>query len=135
VSARSLQTAGFQVSVPHSWDAAVRENGVVARSPEGAVVSVTHYPLRETYEPAKFKQAVPELDRVAAGLAADAHEPLSGKATQTIGGLRSRVYRYGSTKVAFVLSGRDEYELLCRATGGDDPDGACGLLFSSFSLA
>ena len=97
-------------------------------------MSITHYPLRQDYTPAKFAQAVPQLDAVAAGLAADAHEQLAGKATETVGGERSRVYRYGGTRVGFVLSGTDEYELLCRAPGGGDPDGACALLFSSFSL-
>jgi hypothetical protein len=128
-----VQTAGFRASVPAGWQAAVTPKGVVARS-GGALVSVTRYPLERSYNPSKFAEAVPELDRVAAGLAADAHASLTQRATATVGGERARVYRYPGTKLGFVLLGGDEYELLCRSPGGGDPDGACALLFSSFSL-
>ena len=58
--------------------------------------------------------------------------------TTTVDGGKIRAYRFEAkglqTRVGFVLRGKREYQLLCQASSGD-PDGACALLFSSFSAA
>lgn len=112
----------------------MRGDGVTSRS-DGSLVSVTRFRLRRRYDSSMFAAAVPQLDRVASGLAADAGAKLTSRATALVAGRRSRVYRYRNTKLGFVLAGRFEYQLLCRSPGGGDPGGACALLFSSFGIA
>jgi hypothetical protein len=89
---------------------------------------------------------VVELDgvasRLAERLAPDAAR--SPGRTQVIAGRRARVYdivytREGARRlerVAFVLNGRREYQLLCRWDSDDPEEGeeACMLLLSSFRL-
>ena len=61
---------------------------------------------------------------------------LTQKQTIEVDGRRIRAYRFGSTRIGFVLRGKREYQLLCQLPpAGDDTDGACDLLFKSFSLA
>lgn len=132
-SAQLVRGDGFTVSVPASWSASVQKGRIAARS-GGALVSVTRFRLQRRYEPSMFAAAVPQLDRVAAGLAAEAKAKLTARATEVVAGRRSRVYRYRDSKIGFVLAGRFEYQLLCRSPGGGDPDGACALLFSSFAV-
>ena len=122
------------MSVPKDWSTTVRPTGVVSRS-GGAFVSVTRFRLRRRYDSAMFAAAVPELDRVAAGLAAADGAKLAVRSTTFVAGRRTRVYRYRDTKIGFVLVDRYEYQLLCRSPGGGDPAGACALLFSSFGIA
>jgi hypothetical protein len=122
------------VSVPKGWNTSVRGTGVTARS-GGAFVSVRRFRLQRRYESSMFAAAVPELDRVAEGLAADAGVKLTSRSTMLVAGRRSRVYRYRGTKIGFVLVGRFEYQLLCSSPGGGDPAGACALLFTSFGIS
>lgn len=99
-----------------------------------ALVSVTTFGLLKPYDPAKFAAVSKELDGVAAKLAARAGHALTERDTTTVDGRKTRVYRYDGVRVGFVLEGRREYQLLCMTPEGEDPDGACDLLFSSFSL-
>ncbi|MHB8469347.1 MAG: hypothetical protein ACYDCH_06275 [Gaiellaceae bacterium] len=97
--------------------------------------------LRKPYEPAAFRATVKVLDGIAAKLAARSRAMLTGRATTTIDGRRSRAYRYSRTtelgfdsRIGFVLVGSREYELYCQdAAGRGDISGACSLLFESFS--
>jgi hypothetical protein len=99
-------------------------------------VSVTTYTLQKTYRPALFSAAAKELDGVAAKLAAQAGKPLAAKETIKVAGQKIRSYRFGSTRIGFVLVGKREYELLCQLPpDGHDVGGACALLFQSFSVA
>jgi hypothetical protein len=95
--------------------------------------------LVKPYSPTLFGRAAKELDQVAVRLATQAGAHLSERSTTTVDGRRIRAYRYATdavqTRIGFVLAGRREVQLLCRAPAGDgDPDGACALLFSSFSV-
>lgn len=97
---------------------------------------MTTYTLQKPYRPALFAAAARELDGIAAKLAAEAGGALTEKRTVRVDGKRIRAYRFGSTRIGFVLVGRREYQLLCRLPpDGRDIDGACGLLFASFRLA
>jgi hypothetical protein len=97
---------------------------------------VTTYTLQKPYRPALFAAATTELDRIAAKLAAEAGGKLTEKQTVQVDGKEIRAYRFGTTRIGFVLVGKREYQLLCELPpDGRDADGACGLLFKSFSLA
>ena len=99
-------------------------------------VSVQTFPLLRRYHPDQFAAVTKELDRDAQQLAAQAGKPLVTRETTTVAGIKVRAYRYGTTRIGFVLVDKLEYQLLCRlGSGGSDPDGACALLFSSFSLS
>lgn len=133
-----LRGPGFGFSAPPGW--ATRHSGGVVEARNGkAVVSATTFTLLRRYEPSLFAKVVAELDRNAEKLAAQAHGTLTEKVTTTVAGRKIRAYRYTaggySTRIGFVLDGKREIQLLCRAPAGTpDPDGACALLFQSFSL-
>jgi hypothetical protein len=119
---------GFTFEVPQGWKVSTPRNAVVAKQGSG-LVSVTRFALLKAYDPAKFAEAARELDRVAAQLAKQAGGSLDSKETATVADRKTRTYRYGDTRIGFVLDGRREYQLLCRNAGD-----ACDLLFSSFAL-
>ena len=94
------------------------------------------FPLLKPYHPAQFAAVARELDRDAQQLAAQSGKRLVTRETTTVAGMKIRAYRYGTMRIGFVLVDKLEYQLLCRlGAGGSDPDGACALLFSSFSLS
>lgn len=119
-----MRGSGFTFSVPRGWSVARRPGAVVARH-AGELVSVTRFPLLKPYDPAKFAAVTKELDRVAARLDARA----KGE-TIEVANRKVRAYRYAGKRIAFVLEGKQEYQLFCSRDGG-----ACDLLFSSFALS
>jgi hypothetical protein len=119
--------------VPDGW-AVERARAKVGARRGDAAVSVTTFTLLKAYDPAEFAAVAKELDGVAAKLAARAGHTLSERGTTTVDGRKIRAYRYPGVRVGFVLEGKREYQLLCTAPEGEDPNGACDLLFSSFSL-
>jgi hypothetical protein len=130
--------AGFRFSVPPGWTVR-RGVGVVSAQSGKAIVSATTFTLLKPYDPKIYAKVAAELDRNVAKLVAQAHARLTEKLTTTVAGRTVRAYRYtaGSfdTRLGFVLNGRREVQLLCRAPAGSaDPDGACSLLFRSFTL-
>jgi hypothetical protein len=96
-----------------------------------ARVSVTRYLLQNAYRPAMFAAVTRELDQVAAKLAAQSGEQVTQRETIEVAGRKIRAYRLGARRIGFVLVGMHEYQLLCE---GQDPGGACALLFKSFSV-
>jgi len=99
-------------------------------------VSVTTYTLQKPYGPALFTAAAKELDGIAERLAAEAGATLTQKETVQVAGENIRAYRFGTTRIGFVLVGKREYQLLCELPpAGQDTDGACALLFKSFGLS
>ena len=93
------------------------------------------FSLLKPYRPEQFAAVTKELDRDAQQLASQAGKPLEARETTTVAGMKVRAYRYGTTRIGFVLVDKVEYQLLCRlGSGGSDPDGACAMLFTSFSL-
>jgi hypothetical protein len=133
-STRTVHGPSFSFAVPGGWT--IRDT---AASRGGAHVSVSVFPLREAYAPGLFARAARELDRVAAKLAADSKGTLTESTTTTLAHRRGRAYRYTTAsyeaRLGFVLDGRREYELFCQsAKGAGDADGACALLFSTFTV-
>jgi hypothetical protein len=135
VSTRVLQGPGFSFSAPSHWVASRTARATAARRGT-AVVSATAFTLLKPYRPALFGAAAKELDGVAEQLASQAGKPLAERQTTTVDGRRIRAYRFGTTRIGFVLDGKREFQLLCRMPpDGTDADGACKLLFSTFSVA
>jgi len=137
---------GFTFAVPHGWIATRTGSAVAARRPgdkDGPLVSATAFRLDQPYSPELFGLAAKELDGVAAKLARASNGTVTESVTTTVDGQRIRAYRFTShpagrpstdDRIGFVLEGRREYQLLCRAPeGSGDPDGACALLFGSFA--
>ena len=104
-----------------------------------ALVSATAFTLLKRYDPGLFAKAAAELDRNVAKLAAQAHGAVTERKTVAVAGRKIRAYRYTAggfdTRIGFVLEGKRELQLQCRAPAGSaDPGGACGLSFRSFAL-
>jgi len=135
VSTRVVRGPDYSFSAPGGWRTSRTERAVAVRS-GASRVSVTNYTLQKPYRPALFAAAAKELDGIAAKLASEAGETLSEKQTVRVDGQRIRAYRFGTTRIGFVLVGKREYQLLCQfPPGGKDADGACDLLFKSFNVS
>lgn len=128
-----MRGPGFSFSAPGGWSTNRTQQAVAVLSGTSRV-SVTTYTLQKPYRPALFAAAAKELDGIAAKLAAEAGGTLTQKQTIQVDGRKVRAYRFGSTRIGFVLLGRREYQLLCQLPpDGKDAAGACALLFRSFS--
>jgi hypothetical protein len=135
---QTIKGNGFRFEAPVGW-AVVRKGPSVA-AVNGSVdrVEVMRFRLEKLYRPALFAAAAHELDGVAARLAGQLGGRLADQATSQVGGRKARTYtiEYGPGKtqqIAFVLDGRDEFQLLCRrASSAADAD--CARLFTSFAL-
>jgi hypothetical protein len=130
---------GFSFSVPSGWSTRKTATALVARK-GAALVSVATFTLQKPYKPSLFSRAAKELDGVAAKLAAQVGGKLTESKTTNVDGRKIRAYRFANstvqTRIGFVLDGKREYQLLCQMpVGGNDRDGACALLFGSFSVA
>jgi hypothetical protein len=142
-----VKGAGFQFEAPPGWRTSRTGSAVVVRQDSAgtALVSATAFVLLKPYSPALFARAAQELDGVAAKLAAQARTTIAESKTVTVGGERVRSYRLTvkpasgaafDEQIGFVLHGKREIQLLCRApVGVTDPDGACALLYSTFRLS
>ena len=124
-----IRGPGFTFSVPAGWKTGRTLREVTVRSGK-SLVSVTTYTLLKPYRPALFAAAARELDGVAGKLAAAAGTAVTEKQTVDVAGGKIRAYRFGSTRIGFVLVGKREYQLLC-----ENPGDACTLLFKSFSVS
>jgi hypothetical protein len=140
VPPQGLTGKGYAFSAPGDWTV-MR----TARSIQAAhgleVVSVSRFPLLRPYRAALWPKVVPEIDRIAGGIASDQHGSVGARTTVTIAGGRARrydiEYERGGRKLVerlgFVLHAKTEYELLCRLERGKSAS-ACDLLFRSFRL-
>lgn len=134
-----MHADGFSVSLPRGWQVTHAERGLSARH-GGYEVSVTRFRLQKPYAPSEFDAAAAQLDRVARQLAVRSGGKVTASTTVTVDGVRARAYTYtgrrADIRIGFVLRGLSEYQLLCRGPAGSGaagPDGACGLLFDTFS--
>jgi hypothetical protein len=137
---------GFRFEAPPGWTRKTTATVAEARRAAGTTfVSATVFTLLKPYSPKLFATTAKELDRLAAKLAAQSRSQLAESRTVTVDGQRIRAYRLtvhpasGASfdeRIGFVLRGRREYQLLCRApVGSGDPDNACALLYSSFTTS
>lgn len=138
---QTVRADAFSFAAPAGW-VVRRDARSVSASDGGASVSVTVFRLAQPYRAALWAQATAELDRVADRLAQRLGGQVTGRSTRVVAGRRARVYLYsgardGTRRIAFVLSGRNEYQLLCRWPHGRERDGgvACTELMGGFALS
>ncbi len=106
------------------------------------MVSVTRFPLLRPFRPALWPKVVPEIDRIAAGVASDQHGTIGSRTTTTLAGEQARRYdmeyvrdgKHLVERLGFVLHAKTEYELLCRFEQGKSTS-ACDGLFRTFRLS
>lgn len=124
---------GFSFRAPAGWQVTKTEIAAQARHGD-ALLSVTTFRLARPYRPVLWPKVAAELDRVAKRLAVEVKGKVLSAETRTIAGRKARVYAISrpgvDERIGFVLEGRREYQLFCRATAGD-----CDTLLSSFSLS
>ena len=122
---------GFHYNAPVSWivDGTAATNGSVDR------VEVLVFRLLRPYDPARRVATARELDRVAAGIAAQLKGSVSSRRSLEVGGLDARSYAVAFDgkveRLTFVLQDRREYQLLCRRSAAGD-DAPCAELLRSF---
>jgi hypothetical protein len=137
-SSRVVRGPGFTFAAPSAWTARRTPDGAVAKRGDSQV-SATVFALLKPYDPSRFGAAAKELDGVAERLAGQAGGAITERVTTVVDGRKIRAYRYESNgarmRIGFLLEGKREYQLLCTSPGAADVDGACSLLFSSFSAA
>ncbi len=135
-ASRILHGDGYRFRAPASWSVKRTPQSVEAKKGNDAV-SVTVFRLVRPYRPALWPKVVPELDRVAADLAAQLKGSVGAGATVVVAGRRARRYDIRHTglvdRITFVLDRRREYQLLCRYRDGR-AEPACAALASSFAL-
>jgi hypothetical protein len=137
-AAKTVAGSGFRFDVPAGWKVGRPDDAVEAVN-GSALVSVTTYKLLKPYDAAMFDEVAAELDGSVAKLAKQAKGTVVERKTSDVDGRKIREYRYVAkgfaTRIGFVFEGKREWQLLCRARAeDDDPDSACKLLFSSFSV-
>jgi hypothetical protein len=138
---------GFQFEAPSGWTTKSSATSTEARRDAAGrtMVSATAFTLLKPYSPKLFDRAAKELDHVAAKLALQSKSKLSESKTVTVDGKKIRAYRFTvhpasgpsfDQRIGFVLIGKREYQLLCRApVGSGDPNGACALLYETFKTS
>jgi len=140
---QQVRGIGYAFAAPKSWKVA-RAGRTVSAAHETELVSVTVFRLARPYRPALWARAVPSLDQVADQLAAGLHGRVDARETVVLAGRRARRYdvsfaRDGKDlveRIAFVLDGRREYELLCRFPRDDAGAGKrCLAFLASFRPA
>ena len=137
----AVQGAGYSFSAPGGWKV-TRTGDSAAAARDAGVVSVSTFRLTRDYRPSMWKEAVKELDGVAANLAAELHGRVAASRTVRANGSTARQYDLAFTRngtrlverITFVLERRREYELLCRFEEGKD-DSACTQLQTTFRTA
>jgi hypothetical protein len=142
-----VKGSGFQFEAPSGWTTKTSGGSTEARLDAAGrtMVSATAFTLLKPYSPKLFDRAAKELDRVAAKLALQSKSKLSESKTVTVDGKKIRAYRLTvhpasgpsfDERIGFVLLGKREYQLLCRApVGSGDPNGACALLYATFKMS
>jgi hypothetical protein len=138
---KTVSDGGYRFSAPSSWRVSRTGREVTAIGDPVDLVGVTTFRLARSYRPSLWTKAVPALDQTAAALAAQNDGKLRARQTVVLAGRRARRYEIAYRadgeamveQMAFVLAGRNEYQVLCRFKAGGD-DGACRTLFSSFRL-
>jgi hypothetical protein len=129
--------SGFSFAAPAGW--AVRHAPGRATAARGSeLVQVATFPLQHPYTQALFSRVEPELSLRMKAVARQSGGRLSAGASVTVAGIRSHVYHVEGgghvDEYTFVLSGRREYQLLCRRRASSS-DEACRRLVTSFRVA
>ena len=129
---------GFRFEAPVDWTVVRKDQSVAAVNGDVDRVEVHRFTLEKPYRPALFAAAAHELDGVVDRLAGQLGGKVASQSTSQVGGRKARSYtiEYGPGKtqeIAFILEGRNEFQLLCRRSDSA-PNDPCTQLFSTFTL-
>ncbi len=135
---QSVSGEGYRFAAPAGWRV-THAAGMTSAGKGTELVSVTVFPLGRPFRPQLWEKTVPELDRVASQLAGRLGGHVTTLESGVLAGRRSRSYDIAFTRggtdlverIAFVFSGRREFQLLCRFAGDDS---ACKDFRTSFRL-
>lgn len=131
---QTVTGSGYAFQTPGDWDV-VRAGRTVTASDGEEAVSVTLFSLDRPFRPALWRQVRRELDGVTATLARKLGARVVERRDGRVGGRRARIYRLARAsdrtwRLAFVLAGRREYQLLCRGEATEP----CDRLLRTFRL-
>jgi hypothetical protein len=135
VPPQGVSGPGYRFAVPHGWT--VKRSRLTVRAASGAeFVAVSTFPLLKAYRPALFTPVEAELRTRMDNIAKTVGATVDPAGAVIVGGVRSHVYRVAASshvdEYTFVLVGRREYQLVCRASAaGAAP---CRQLQTSFAL-
>lgn len=135
---KTVTTPTYSFAAPADWRTRAEARTLTVADEQGSVLAVTTFRLARPFRPDRWDSAVAELDSVAAELADELGGRVASRATARVAGGRARLYSFvgaedDTRRVAFVLRGRREFQLLCRWPDGADAS-ACEAFLRSFRL-
>lgn len=140
---KRIQGTGYSFRAPAAWEVVrtARQVQAVEGGKSLRLVAVSRLPLLHVFKPDLWHKVVPELDRVADGVAQQQHGSVTTAEDTKISGEMARRYVVAYDlrgkklveTIAFVLRGKTEYELLCRYAQNASSD-ACDTLLRTFTL-
>src|SRR4051794_25158821 len=108
----------FRFEAPSGWQVERTGRGATA-SHDSELVQVSAFPLVRAYRPALFDRVATELGRRMTSIAAETGGKVTGMKTVSAGGVKSHQFDVQVDghvdEYTFVLIGKREYQLLCRA--------------------
>ena len=128
---------GFSFSAPSGWHVQHTTQGSAA-SQGSELVQVSTFPLARPYTSSLFDRVAHELALRMSTIAKETGGKLTGTKTVVVDGVKS--HRFDVTvgdhvdEYTFVLIGKREYQLLCRARTSSNAT-FCSDLLTSFRLA
>jgi hypothetical protein len=135
-STQSVAAGGFRFAAPSGWS--VQRSRLAVTAQHGSeLVQVSTFPLTKPYRAALYEKVGPELRGQLVRAAASVGGKVEDAGDVTAAGVRAHVYRVRVgdrvDEYTFVLVGRREYQLLCRASeAGAEP---CTQLQDTFELS
>jgi hypothetical protein len=137
-AAKGWQTVagtGFTFQAPAGWKVEHAKSRVTAIH-GSELVQVATFPLLKTYDATLFDRVATELRSRMLDIARQTGGKPTGRRTVTADGVRSHAYEVTAgariDEYTFVLSGKREYQLLCRRTSADG-SAFCARLVQSFA--
>jgi hypothetical protein len=131
-----VSATGYHFDAPASWRV-VRTRIAVTADAGDDLVQVSAFPLAKPYRASLFDRVAPELQAQLGKAAASVGGKIEDAGDVTAGGVRSHVFRVRVgdhvDEYTFVLVGRREFQLLCRAK--EVGSAACKQLQTSFELS
>jgi hypothetical protein len=132
---QTVAGTGFSFQAPAGWKVERAKNRLTAtRGSE--LVQVATFSLVKAYDAKLFERVAIELRSRMLDIAHQTGGKLSGQRTVTADGVRSHAYDVTAAaqtdEYTFVLSGKREYQLLCRRASSDG-SAFCAQLVKSFA--
>jgi hypothetical protein len=127
-----VRATGFSFEAPAGWQVKTAARTASATS-KSQLAEVSTFPLVKRYDDALFAKVARELGLRMREVATQLHGKVTHARTVTVDGIRSHSYDVTAggdlLEYTFVLSGKHEFQLLCRSSG---PAEACVQLLKTF---